>query len=130
MKLLKLGSVFCFLLFCCFGAVDGVPFARADVDADRTATEAPAAFDGETNGACLQDEFEAVEDTFAEKEHVDDGIGPVYNAVSCGDCHENPVMGGNSQVFEVRAGHFANGVFTDQVGGRNDQPLEDCGART
>jgi CxxC motif-containing protein (DUF1111 family) len=104
-------------MFCCFGAANNVPFARADVDADRVATEAPTGFDGGTNGVCLQDEFEAVEETFADKEHIPDGIGPVYNAVACGDCHENPVMGGNSQVFELRAGHFANGVFTDHPGG-------------
>ena len=117
MKLLKLGSVFCILLFCCFGAADGIPFARADVNNDRTATEAPAGFDNQTNGMCVQTEFDTIKETFATKEEIDEGIGPVYNAVSCGDCHENPVMGGNSQVFELRAGHFANGVFTDHPGG-------------
>ena len=34
------------------------------------------------------------------------GLGPVYNAQSCAECHQNPVSGGISQISELRAGHF------------------------
>ena len=40
------------------------------------------------------------------------GLGPVFNARACADCHQNPVSGGSSQFTEVRAGHNdANGNF-------------------
>ncbi|MFY9560738.1 MAG: di-heme oxidoredictase family protein [Terriglobales bacterium] len=49
---------------------------------------------------------------FEEEEGIDRGIGPVYNARSCADCHQNPVTGGGSQVAELRVGHLdANGTF-------------------
>jgi hypothetical protein len=34
------------------------------------------------------------------------GLGPVYNASSCAICHQNPITGAASQVFEIRAGHI------------------------
>jgi CxxC motif-containing protein (DUF1111 family) len=116
MKLLKLGSVLSLLLLCWFGAAGTAPPASAEVAAV-AAVEAPTGFDNLTNGLCAQGDFEAAKETYGEIESIADGVGPVYNARSCGDCHENPVMGGGSQVFEVRAGHFANGVFTDHPGG-------------
>lgn len=40
------------------------------------------------------------------------GLGPVFNARACADCHQNPVSGGSSQFTEIRAGHLdANGNF-------------------
>jgi CxxC motif-containing protein (DUF1111 family) len=49
---------------------------------------------------------------FNELETVDDGLGPVYNARGCGDCHDTTVSGGRSQIAELRAGRTVNGVFT------------------
>jgi CxxC motif-containing protein (DUF1111 family) len=38
----------------------------------------------------------------------------VYNAVSCSECHQNPVSGGPSQITELRVGHRdANGNFVN-----------------
>src|SRR5207302_4539387 len=38
--------------------------------------------------------------------------GPLYNAQSCRECHQNPVSGGPSQVLELRVGHKGHdGVF-------------------
>jgi hypothetical protein len=42
------------------------------------------------------------------------GLGPVFNARACSDCHQNPVSGGASQFTEVRVGHRdANGNFVN-----------------
>jgi di-heme oxidoreductase (putative peroxidase) len=42
------------------------------------------------------------------------GLGPVYNARACSDCHQNPVSGGASQFTELRVGHLdANGNFVN-----------------
>ena len=48
-----------------------------------------------------------------EVEHtVPDGLGPVYNAQSCRECHQTPVTGAASQVTELRVGHLdAHGQF-------------------
>jgi CxxC motif-containing protein (DUF1111 family) len=76
-------------------------------------TEAPAAFDNQTNGAADPTTFANSEGTFSEVEQITpDGLGPVYNAQSCRECHQNIVTGGASQVSELRAGHLdATGNF-------------------
>ncbi len=79
--------------------------------------EAPAAFDNLTNGHLTQAEFDVVRATFDEQEHVEDGLGPVYNAQSCGECHQTSVSGALSQVTVMRAGTFDGTVFSDHPGG-------------
>ena len=80
-------------------------------------TEAPTGFDNQTNGLFPQTQFEADKTLFDEREGISDGLGPVYNAQGCIECHQNPVSGGGSQIAEMRAGHF-NGVdFTEHPGG-------------
>jgi CxxC motif-containing protein (DUF1111 family) len=89
------------------------------------ATEAPTGFDNLTNGSITQAQFDADLAIFAEREEEDEGLGPLYNATSCADCHQNPVTGGISQITELRAGHF-NGVnFVDHPGGSliNDRAI-------
>ena len=39
-------------------------------------------------------------------EQVADGLGPLYNAQSCRECHQDPVSGGASQVSVLRVGHL------------------------
>lgn len=117
MRLLKLCTLACILALACLGLPPDQTLARAEVTSTETATEAPTGFDNLTNGVLDQATFDAVRETFEDTESIADGIGPVYNALSCTECHQNPVTGGNSQVLEVRAGKFANGVFTDHVGG-------------
>ncbi len=74
--------------------------------------EAPAAFDGQTNGLVDQATHTADLDKFEEVEHISDGLGPLYNAQSCRECHQNPASGGASQVAELRVGHRGpNGKF-------------------
>lgn len=79
-------------------------------------TEAPAGFDGLTNGFVDQATHDADADVFAEQETVADGLGPVYNAQSCGECHQNPVTGSSSQITEQRAGRLVNGQFVSHPG--------------
>jgi CxxC motif-containing protein (DUF1111 family) len=61
--------------------------------------------------------FEAALEEFTGPEGDVDGVGPVFNARGCGDCHAVPVIGGFSQIVEKRAGLFVNGVFRDPPGG-------------
>ena len=55
---------------------------------------------------------------FDETGAINPAIGPVYNETGCGKCHGNPVIGGSSHVFEMRAGHFdsVNNRFVDHPG--------------
>jgi CxxC motif-containing protein (DUF1111 family) len=47
-----------------------------------------------------------------------DGVGPIFNARGCGECHaSNQILGATSPFTEKRAGLFLNGVFTDHPGG-------------
>jgi CxxC motif-containing protein (DUF1111 family) len=90
------------------------------------ATEAPTGFDDQTNGFVDQATFDSVRETFNELEEIDEGLGPLYNARSCGSCHDNPISGGSSQVTELRAGHFDGRSFTDHPGGSliNDRAID------
>jgi CxxC motif-containing protein (DUF1111 family) len=67
--------------------------------------EAPAGFDGQSNGLVDQATHQADQAKFDEVEGISDGLGPLYNAQSCRECHQNPASGGNSQVAELRVGH-------------------------
>jgi CxxC motif-containing protein (DUF1111 family) len=80
-------------------------------------SEAPAGFDNQTNGFVDQMGFQAALDTFNELEEIDEGLGPVYNAQGCSECHQNPVPGGISQITELRAGRFNGISFTEHPGG-------------
>src|SRR5246127_1854276 len=66
---------------------------------------APTGFDGASNGGTDDATHKADQDKFDEIELLADGLGPLYNAQSCRECHQNPVSGGPSQVLELRAGH-------------------------
>jgi CxxC motif-containing protein (DUF1111 family) len=71
-------------------------------------THAPPAatgFDGASNGVTDDATHKADQDKFDEVEQLADGLGPLYNAQSCRECHQNPVSGGPSQVLELRVGH-------------------------
>ncbi len=96
----------------------GLLFAAVVVAAIAVATsadspaEAPTGFDGLSNGMVAQATHDSDADDFNEVEQIDDGLGPLYNAQSCRECHQNPVTGGISQVTELRAGHKdAHGLF-------------------
>ncbi|HEV2852043.1 MAG TPA: di-heme oxidoredictase family protein [Thermoanaerobaculia bacterium] len=90
------------------------------------AVEAPAGFDNLTNGFTTQAQFDLDRATFDEFEVIDDGLGPVYNAQACRECHQNPVSGATSQVTELRAGRVdAFGNFSNPPGGSliNDRAI-------
>jgi hypothetical protein len=70
------------------------------------ADDAPTEFDNLTNGFADQDTFTVDLAKFEEVEAIKDGLGPVYNAQSCRECHQTPVSGGSSQITELRVGHL------------------------
>jgi len=57
--------------------------------------------------------FEAGKEDFNEVQEVKDGLGPLFNARGCGECHSFPTTGGSSAVSEVRFGRYVDGVFDD-----------------
>lgn len=93
--------------------------------AQQAPTEAPTGFDTPTlaqnpgsesvsNGIeeALGDTYALDQSEFEEDYDASTGLGPVFNARACADCHQNPVSGGSSQFTEMRAGHLdANGNF-------------------
>jgi CxxC motif-containing protein (DUF1111 family) len=67
--------------------------------------EAPSGFDNKSNGLVDDATHTADQVKFDEIEQISDGLGPLYNAQSCRECHQNPTSGGSSQVSELRVGH-------------------------
>src|SRR5207253_1143871 len=75
-------------------------------------------FDNQTNNCVSPTQFAADIAVFEERDDIAKGLGPVYNAQSCAECHQNPVTGGISQITELRAGHQdVLGNFVDAAGG-------------
>jgi len=60
--------------------------------------------------------FEEGSADFQEVEEVKDGLGPVFNDVSCAACHSEPTVGGGSTRLETRFGRLnSNGSFDPMV---------------
>src|SRR5438309_8026528 len=105
----KLFKVFALLLL---AAVLVLPMWMSRPVESQSATEAPTGMDTLTNGLVTQAVHDGDRDTFEERDGVTKGLGPVYNAQACAECHNNPVTGGISQISELRAGHNdGNGHF-------------------
>jgi CxxC motif-containing protein (DUF1111 family) len=83
------------------GALLGVALASAGPRNPET----PTGFDNKSNGMVDDVTHQADQAKFDEIENVSDGLGPLYNAQSCRECHQNPTSGGTSQVSELRVGH-------------------------
>jgi CxxC motif-containing protein (DUF1111 family) len=96
----------------------------------QSATEAPAAFatpinndqsGAVSNGFTDNTTFAADEAVFMEEDEISSGLGPVYNARGCVDCHASPAVGGTSQVSELRVGHTdSSGNFVNPTVVIND----------
>src|SRR5437879_10791300 len=67
-------------------------------------SEAPAGFDDLSNGMVDDSTHHADQDSFDEVESIAYGLGPLYNAQSCREGHQNPTSGGATQVSELRVG--------------------------
>lgn len=125
MKFLKISLVFL------FAAALIVPFAitrsvegQAATEALTTAMDARQEADNIFNGLGTFEPATPIDDCtnpavagrsfldnkviFEEREEVDEGLGPIYNDVSCSACHQAPVTGHVSQINEFRAAD-ANG---------------------
>jgi CxxC motif-containing protein (DUF1111 family) len=114
------------------GASTALTAARGGV------TDAPTGFDGLSNGFAEEfcrrqkqlvespnspmiddDEcnFDLAAEEFTGPETEADGVGPVFNATGCGECHLAPILGGGSQIAERRAGFYDGRSFIEHPGG-------------
>jgi CxxC motif-containing protein (DUF1111 family) len=67
--------------------------------------EAPTGFDNKSNASTDDETHRLDQANFERFEAISDGLGPLFNAQSCRECHQSPVTGGVSQVTELRVGH-------------------------
>jgi len=118
------------LLLC----ITAMAAAFAIVGIAQSATPAPAAYATPvvndhtgyvSNGFTPNDPddttFKDDADVFMEEEDIGAGLGPIYNARGCVDCHAAPNVGGTSQVTELRVGHTdRNGSFVNPSLAIND----------
>jgi len=109
------------LVFVAIGALLALPVATTQTGP----TEAPAGYDNLTNGFVSQATMDIDRAEFEAREEKADGLGPLYNAQSCAECHQNPITGAISQITELRAGHFDGVNFIDHPGGSliNDRAI-------
>jgi CxxC motif-containing protein (DUF1111 family) len=67
------------------------------------------------------DSFALDQQAFETTHDASTGLGPVFNARACADCHQNPVSGAASQFTELRVGHLdTNGNFVNPTIPIND----------
>jgi CxxC motif-containing protein (DUF1111 family) len=90
------------------------------------AAPAPAGFDNQTNGFVTQSMMDTAKSEFQSVETPAEGLGPLFNATSCADCHTNPVIGAGSQISELRAASYDGTKYLDHPGGSliNDRALD------
>jgi CxxC motif-containing protein (DUF1111 family) len=126
------------LVFAAGAALYGAALGNSVEGVSDPVTEAPASFKVESNGFaeefCSRQtdlvrspnsplipskdcDFEDALEEFTGPDDISDGVGPVFNAVGCGDCHIAPAIGGFSQIVEKRAGLWDGFRFTDHPGG-------------
>ena len=116
--------------FLAVSIVAGAMFAMVAIS--QSPSNAPASFatplnnnqsGAVSNGMTDNATFSSDEAVFMEEEDIGKGLGPIYNARSCVDCHASPNVGGGSQVTELRVGHrdghgnFVNPTITVNDGG-------------
>jgi len=88
------------------------PSPTSGPSTSKPAPPAPTGFDDKSNGVTDDATHQADQAKFEEFEAIPDGLGPLFNAQSCRECHQNPVSGGSSQILELRVGHKGpNGSF-------------------
>src|SRR3984893_9104008 len=102
--------------------------------AQQSATEAPAGFatptlvqnpgqQSKSNGIAEPpgDSYALDQQAYEQAHDVSTGLGPVFNARACAECHQNPVSGAASQFTELRVGHKdASGNFVNPTVPIND----------
>lgn len=102
--------------------------------AQQTASEAPAGFTTPpltqtpppatvSNGIPEPpgDTFVMDQTKFEQVHAPTDGLGPLFNATSCAQCHQNNVTGAASQITELRIGHLdSSGNFVNPTVPIND----------
>jgi CxxC motif-containing protein (DUF1111 family) len=95
-----------------------VAFAAATREQSSSSpTEALNGYDDQSNGFSDADRRKADQKFFEEVEHIaPDGLGPIYNAQSCHECHQTPISGAASQVTEFRVGHLDSHGFFQNPG--------------
>jgi len=59
------------------------------------------------------DTFAVDQAQFERRHDPTTGLGPVFNATSCADCHQNGVTGAASQITEIRVGHRNSAGFVN-----------------
>src|SRR5688572_9033599 len=62
--------------------------------------------------------FRMGREDFLEVETAEDGLGPLFNGLSCAQCHNIPAVGGTGTMVELRAGYKdESGKFHAPAGG-------------
>ncbi len=121
MRMLKIFTLILFVV-----GIISLPLLKNSVYGQAGVTEAPTGFDNLTNGFTTQAQFDLDRGVFEERDDIAKGLGPVYNAQGCVECHQNPITGAISQITELRAGHFNGTNFVDHPGGSliNDRAID------
>src|ERR671919_2109296 len=62
-----------------------------------------------------RDQFDRGRTQFERVFTPETGLGPLFNADACAECHESPVSGGPGDEVEVHATAFLEGGFCDPL---------------
>src|SRR5947208_13722808 len=84
----------------------GAPAPPIQVPVPSTAAEAATGFDNRSNRAGNDSTHQADQEVFDEMEEIADGLGPLYNAQTCRECHHTPTSRGASPPTACRGSHI------------------------
>src|SRR6266704_2660454 len=117
MKRRKLPLLLCITAMAAAFAIVGIAQSATPVVNDHTGYVSNGFTPNDPDDTTFKDDA----DVFMEEEDIGAGLGPIYNARGCVDCHAAPNVGGTSQVTELRVGHTdRNGSFVNPSLAIND----------
>ncbi|HEU4727090.1 MAG TPA: di-heme oxidoredictase family protein, partial [Kofleriaceae bacterium] len=89
------------------------PGEEDEVVTFNAAEQAVTAVAGDPLPGITATDFAAAKTAFTTVEGLDDGLGPIFNEASCGNCHTQGAIGGAGVQIERRFGKFdSNGIFS------------------
>ena len=83
----------------------------SDLSDDASTTQSAALGDSLPGVQATSGLLAEARDAFNTFEDSGDGLGPIWNAQACAQCHSNGTTGGAGEQIERRFGRFDNGVF-------------------
>jgi CxxC motif-containing protein (DUF1111 family) len=109
--MLKIRSRVWLTALACCGLIAGCASDADELDLQLSSEQQAITALGDPLPGISAEDFALAAEAFAAEEAIEDGVGPIFNEVGCGNCHFQGALGGAGTQIERRFGTFVNGRF-------------------